>query len=642
MCGSAEIDGYGFCLGLKSLEAFYKARPDLHNLVRSVTYLIRQANFRPTHGICWSDMSFLTIRPLGELLDMFHAHKATERHDKVYALLGMSSDAVYAPDLFPDYDVPWGQVVQRLIKFLLGKLVYLETWDDKEMAVFKSKGFILGEVSLVVPYSGWGDTHKVDITSKDTTTYLGSIREWSASLTLHNSAKSIQPGDIVYLPQGAPRPIIIRTCKDYFAVIVITTTPPEYIRTKGKKVRWSELLHSVRISLHDFLFIWDWTKTPNMFEEYEALVETGSRVQKHSEAERKVTRLENMAVILVDLGEYKEAEERLQEARRVNEKAFGLEHSDTLTSMGNLASMYQSQGRWKEAEELEVQVMKTSTKALGLEHPVTLTNMSNLASMYQSQGRWKEAEELEVQVMKTITRVLGLEHPVTLTSIGNLASMYQSQGRWKEAEELEVQVMKTSTKVLGLEHPDTLTSMGNLASMHQSQGRWKEAEELEVQVMKTSTKVLRLEHPDTLISMGNLALTYRSQGRWKEAEELEVQVMKTSARVLGLEHLNTLTSMGNLASTYRSQGRWKEAEELEVQVMKTSTKVLGLEHPDTLTSMGNLAFTLKSQSRNEEAISLMKKCFHLRKQILGPQHPCTTSSLSTLNSWKLENTETSV
>ncbi|KAF2193318.1 HET-domain-containing protein [Zopfia rhizophila CBS 207.26] len=40
MCGPAEIDGYAFCLGLQSLQTFYKDHPDLHNLVRSVTYLI--------------------------------------------------------------------------------------------------------------------------------------------------------------------------------------------------------------------------------------------------------------------------------------------------------------------------------------------------------------------------------------------------------------------------------------------------------------------------------------------------------------------------------------------------------------------------------------------------------------------------
>ena len=81
VCGPAEIDGYDFCLGLKSLHIFYQARPDLQSLIRSVTYLIRQAKFRPTDGVCWSDTRFLAIRPLDELIDMFHTHEATERHD---------------------------------------------------------------------------------------------------------------------------------------------------------------------------------------------------------------------------------------------------------------------------------------------------------------------------------------------------------------------------------------------------------------------------------------------------------------------------------------------------------------------------------------------------------------------------------
>ena len=134
-------------------------------------------------------MSFLAIRPLGELLDMFHTHEATERHDKVYALLGMSSDALSAADLLPDYEVPWGEVFQRLIKFLLYKQVTVETWDDREIAVIKSRGYILGQVSSVVPYSGWGDTHNVDITQA-----RGYTGEWSARLTLHTSAKSIRQG----------------------------------------------------------------------------------------------------------------------------------------------------------------------------------------------------------------------------------------------------------------------------------------------------------------------------------------------------------------------------------------------------------------------------------------------------------------
>jgi hypothetical protein len=45
MCGSLEIDGYAFCLGLKSLKLSYIASPELQTLPL-VTYLIERAGLR--------------------------------------------------------------------------------------------------------------------------------------------------------------------------------------------------------------------------------------------------------------------------------------------------------------------------------------------------------------------------------------------------------------------------------------------------------------------------------------------------------------------------------------------------------------------------------------------------------------------
>lgn len=90
-----EIDGYAFYLGLKSLELSYKASPGLQSLIRLETYLIRGAIFRPKYATSSSGRFSLDIRPLGELIDMYHTHEATKLHDKVYALLGMSSNNHY-------------------------------------------------------------------------------------------------------------------------------------------------------------------------------------------------------------------------------------------------------------------------------------------------------------------------------------------------------------------------------------------------------------------------------------------------------------------------------------------------------------------------------------------------------------------
>ena len=95
---------------------------------------------------------------------MYHTREATVLHDKVYALLGMSSDGLGAASLSPDYD-SMEELLQRLIEFILCKEVSVETWDERETAVIKSKGCILGHVSSVESDSTRYDRQNVEVTS---------------------------------------------------------------------------------------------------------------------------------------------------------------------------------------------------------------------------------------------------------------------------------------------------------------------------------------------------------------------------------------------------------------------------------------------------------------------------------------------
>ena len=325
MCGSTGIDGYAFYLGVNH---FYKAHRDLESSIRSITYLIRGAIFRSKQVISSSGRVSLDIRPLGELIDMFHTHEATKPVDKVYALLGMSSDDPSAAGLLPDYEVLWENLFKDLVKFLLYKQVYVKTWGDEERAVIKSKGCILGQVLSVES----GDRHKVNIIFKNIPEHLGCKREWHALWTLQASAKQIQEGDIICLLQGAPNPMVIRLCKDYFAVIRIAVFPEGKLMESGD-IEWSKLLRSITAFPRDFLLIWNWENSPEKLQDlrqYEALVRTDNWVWEHLKTELggyldKATRTLDIAMILDDLEEYEKAEERYREAIEGYEIAFGEE-----------------------------------------------------------------------------------------------------------------------------------------------------------------------------------------------------------------------------------------------------------------------------------------------------------------------------
>jgi ankyrin repeat protein len=331
-----EIDGYAFCSGLTLLKLSYEACPELHSLIPSVTYLIKGAIFRPKYATSPGRAS-LNIRPLGELIDMYHTREATERHDKVYALLGMSSDDPTAAGLSPDYTVPWEQLFERLVKFLLCEEIFVETQYDKEMAIIKSKGCILGQVSSVRS----DDTENVNVifTSKNTAWHSGDEVEW----TLQASAKSIQEDDIVCLLQGASKPTIIRLHKDHFAVVVIAATPLNESGSWGRP----ELSKSITHFPREFLLVWDWEKPLEESqdgEEYEALTKTNSQglehpIAKFGDHSDKATRIWNIALILGDLEEYKKAEERLREAIEAYEIITGEEHLYKLKSQYGLTPL---------------------------------------------------------------------------------------------------------------------------------------------------------------------------------------------------------------------------------------------------------------------------------------------------------------
>ena len=68
-------------------------------MVGPVVFLIKGALFRPKYEP--DSRGTLTI---GELIGMYSSHDATEQHDRIYALLGLSADPITTA-LIPNYDL---------------------------------------------------------------------------------------------------------------------------------------------------------------------------------------------------------------------------------------------------------------------------------------------------------------------------------------------------------------------------------------------------------------------------------------------------------------------------------------------------------------------------------------------------------
>lgn len=346
MCGSTEIDGYTFCLGLSALKLSYEAYPDSHSLIRSVTYLMRGAIFRSRHISTRSGGFSLDIRPLGDLIDMYHNRRATDRRDKVYALLGLSSDDPVAAGLSPDYTILWEDLFRKLIKYLLCEQVSVEAWSHREIAIMKGEVCVLAAVSSVNNDATWQDRQEVVVVSKNAIEYWGTDKPWAARWTLQASAIPIREGDLICLIRGASKPTIVRLCKDYFIVVAITATPTEDILSTDRVVKWQELIGSITTFRPDFLLVWNWEDSPGKSqneEDYASLIKSRGLKISQTDMEdepNKMTRLWNVALVLEDSENYGEAEEKLQLVVEGCERTLGKGHPHTLAAMNRLATMH--------------------------------------------------------------------------------------------------------------------------------------------------------------------------------------------------------------------------------------------------------------------------------------------------------------
>jgi hypothetical protein len=390
MCGSTVVNGYTFCSGLSKLELSYKTRTDLHSLIRSVTYLIRGAIFRPKYTT--SPSSGLS---LGELMDMYHTHEATMRHDKVYALLVMSSDGPGAAGLSPDYTVSWKDLLQRLIEFIIFKEVLVETWDEREIAVIKGKGCILGQVSSVDSDGARYDRQDLKIAFNDTPKSLEYEKEYGTRWSLRASAKRIREDDFVYLLQGSSKPAIVRRCKDHFAIIMIAVTPLQSEPTERGYIDRQEPLASTKSFSCGFLLVWNWENSPEDLQDragagYETLPEINSRVPEYLKtALDKAARSYEVALVFGDSEDPKEAEKRQKEGIKACEELFGKEDPRTLEGMENLAWLYEKptwvnkgHQEWAKAEDLLLRVIETRKRVQGIDHQDTLNSIADLAWVY--------------------------------------------------------------------------------------------------------------------------------------------------------------------------------------------------------------------------------------------------------------------
>jgi hypothetical protein len=363
MCGSAEVDGYVFASGLHKLAHPLDYDSELEDRIRPIMYLIRGAIFRRRLNV---DVDLSEQHSLGELLDMYHTRKAGRRHDKIYALLGMSSEASHSTDHLYDYDTPWEQVFKLLLGFLLPQGLTFQIPKNSEIAVICGRGYVLGRVWDVKRDLKRFDRQIVTIRLTNSPVRESTMKE--VEWTLQATAKTVHLGDIVCILQGASKPSLIRLEDDRLVIIAIACTPWE---SKQSYHQPEIYLTSHRGVLRDFRLVWDWSE--GICNDTTTTMETQMMVPDFPTSD-SADFLRNMVSILQEGGAYHPAEDyfdRLELQYAQNSSQYALIRLERLESR---ASMSMRMNKLEDAEDF-------LSQAVGLQQNVRQDTLSGLADL---------------------------------------------------------------------------------------------------------------------------------------------------------------------------------------------------------------------------------------------------------------------
>jgi CHAT domain-containing protein/Tfp pilus assembly protein PilF len=243
----------------------------------------------------------------------------------------------------------------------------------------------------------------------------------------------------------------------------------------------------------------------------------------------------------------------------LTQKSERSHHSITAISLNDLALLYLTQGRYREAEPLFQRSLKIRENQLGPDHLKVANGTESLASLYQAQGRYEEAEPLFQRSLQIRENRLGSDHYITAISLNNLAVLYLTQERYKEAEPLFQRSLKIRENQLGPDHLKVATVLNNLAELQRLQGHYGKAEQLLKRSLQILESHLSTNHLDVAVNLNNLAGVYSLQGRYEEAAPLFQRSLKIRETQLGTSHPDVSGSLRVASEAYYSQGKYNEA-----------------------------------------------------------------------------------
>jgi len=358
--------------------------------------------------------------------------------------------------------------------------------------------------------------------------------------------------------------------------------------TEDKQKNWSEV--SVRLLNNAFQFGQDdvksWENCALLLPH--ALASAGYAEELGVLPETVALILNNTGLYELHLADFEESRNCFERARKIDEKAFGLDHPSVATDVNNLGVVLQNLGQMEKAKSCIERALKIEEKAFGLDHSSVAIKVNNLGMVLRDLGEMEKAKSCIERALKIDEKAFGLNHPKVAIRANNLGLVLQDLGETEMAKSCFERALKIDEKAFELDHPSVAVDVNNLGLVLQDLGETEKAKSCFERALKIDEKAFGLDHPNVATDVYNLGMVLRDLGETEKAKSCIERALKIDENAFGLDHSNVARDVNRLGLVLRDLGEIEKAKNCFEQSLRVLQNLLGEDHPRTQKAKANL------------------------------------------------------
>jgi tetratricopeptide (TPR) repeat protein len=174
-----------------------------------------------------------------------------------------------------------------------------------------------------------------------------------------------------------------------------------------------------------------------------------------------------------------DAKALLERALAITEAAYGPDHPYVATGLNNLATVLMDLGQPEAARPLQERALAIYEVAYGPDHPYVATGLNVLALILSDLGQPEAARPLLERALAITEAAYGPDHPTVAIRLNNLATILQALGQPEAARPLQERALAITEAAYGPDHPTVATGLNVLALILRDLGQPEAARPLQ-------------------------------------------------------------------------------------------------------------------------------------------------------------------